>query len=237
MISKRIKILSNLIIFTVILGVFAVGFLGERSITISSLRSCSPIFNGSRENNNVSIVVSVYDNSEITYKMVEIFNKYEIKTTFFVGGSWADDNLDTLKFILESGHELGNNGYFNKEHKKLNEIGNLSEISNCDKIIYSQLGYKMSLFLPPKRLYNKSTLKACESLGYKVVIPSKDTLSIKNESVSELFSLATKNLKNGDFILIYPTKSTLEALEKIIREIQKKEYNLVTVSNCLYNNL
>ncbi len=235
--SKRIKNLSNLIILVVILGIFAVGFLGERSITISSLNSYNPIFNGSRENNNVSLVVSVYEDSETTYKMVEIFNKHQIKTTFFVGGSWADDNYETLKFVLESGHELGNNGYFNKEHKKLSERENLEEILNCDKIIYSQLGYKMNLFLPPKCLYNKSTLKASKSLDYKTIIPNKDTFLVKNESANSIVLNATKNLKNGDFILIYPTKNTLDALEKIIIEIQKKEYNLVTVSNCLYNNL
>ena len=235
--NKKVKIISNLIIILVITGVFLVGFLPEKSITISSEDSYNAIYNGNREINNVSIMINVYENTEVVEKMLELFSEKGVKATFFVGGCWADDNASTLKKIILGGHELGNHGYFHKDHKKLTESANYDEINNCDKIIYSLSGYKMNLFAPPSGSFSKNTLKACKNLGYKTIMWSKDTIDWRDSDENLIISRATKNLKNGDLILMHPKDHTLKSLPKIIDTIKDKGYNLVTVTNCLNNNL
>ncbi len=235
--NKKVKLISNLIIAIVIIGVFLVGFLPEKSVTISSEGSYNAIYNGSQELNNVSIMINVYENTEVVTKMLELFKEKEVKATFFVGGCWADDNGAILKEIISQGHELGNHGYFHKDHKKLSESGNYNEINNCDKIVYALTGYKMTLFAPPSGAFSKNTLKASKSLNYKTIMWSKDTIDWRDSDESLIYTRATKNLKNGDFILMHPKTHTLNALPKIIDTIKEKGYNLVTVTECLNNNL
>ena len=117
---KKVKILSNVIIFIVITIICIVGFLPAKSIAISSSDSYNAIYNGSRDNNSVAIMINVYENTEVVEKMLDLFDEKGVKATFFVGGCWADDNQKTLKRIISSGHDLGNHGYFHKDHKNLN---------------------------------------------------------------------------------------------------------------------
>lgn len=233
---KKVKILSNVIIVFVIAIICIVGFLPGKSIAISSSDSYNAIYNGNRDNNSVAIMINVYENTEVVEKMLDLFEEKDVKATFFVGGCWADDNGDTLKRIILSGHDLGNHGYFHKDHKKISESENKSEIENCDKIVYSLTGYKMSLFAPPSGSFSKSTLKVSKSLNYKTIMWTKDTIDWRDSDENLIISRATKNIKSGDFILMHPKNHTLNALTQIIDIIKEKGLNLKGVNDCLSVN-
>ena len=144
-----------------------------------------------------------------------------------------------MKLIIASGHELGNHGYFHKDHKKLSEQYNYQEIYSCDKIVYSLTGYKMTLFAPPSGSFSKNTLKVAKDLNYKTIMWSKDTIDWRDSDENLIINRATKEVVGGDFILMHPKAHTLNALDKIIDKIKEKNLNLTTVSNCLnvINNL
>ncbi len=234
---KKVKIISNVIIGLVLAVIILVGFFPGKSIAISSSDSYNAIYNGSRDNNLVAIMINVYENTEVVNKMLDLFDSKGVKATFFVGGCWADDNSDTLKRIILSGHELGNHGYFHKDHKKISEKENREEIENCDKIVYTLTGYKMGLFAPPSGSFNKNTLKVSKSLNYKTIMWSKDTIDWRDSDENLIVSRATKNIKSGDFILMHPKTHTLNALDKIIDKIKVQGYNFATVTDCISNNI
>ena len=118
---KKVKFISNIVIVLVIIAVFIVGFLPNNAITISSKDGYRAIYNGNRNSSNVALMINVYENGDIVKSMLNVLNEKQVKATFFVGGCWADDNQEILKLIIASGHELGNHGYFHKDHKKLSE--------------------------------------------------------------------------------------------------------------------
>jgi len=177
-------------------------------------------------------MINVYENAEVVEDMVELLYNSGAKATFFVGGSWADDNAETLKLIIEKGFELGNHGYFHKDHKALSESSNRLEISHCNEIVYKLTGYKMSLFAPPSGAYSKTTLKVAKNLGMTTVMWSKDTIDWRDSDKNLIFSRATKEVKAGDLILMHPKPHTLEVLQKIVNEIKAKGLKLLTVSEC-----
>ena len=41
-----------------------------------------------------------------TQKILDVLAKYNVKTTFFVVGNWADQYPDTVKAITAAGHEV-----------------------------------------------------------------------------------------------------------------------------------
>ena len=89
-----------------------------------------PYYSGNSDS-CVSLMVNVYWGTEYIKPMLEIFERHGAKTTFFVGGSWAVANEKTLKEIADAGHELGNHGYYHKDHKKLDAEYNRKEIQSA----------------------------------------------------------------------------------------------------------
>ncbi len=226
------KKVVNIILGVIILCVFTVAFLPSRAITVYNAKTYQPIYNGKRDFGGVALMFNVYENSENVEKIIQILQKNNAKATFFVGGCFADDNKELLEKIISSGNELGNHGYFHKDHKKLSEDGNLREIQDAHKIVKSLTGYSMNLFAPPSGSFSKTTLKVAESLGYQTIMWSKDTVDWRDSDKELIIKRATNSVSAGDLILMHPKNHTVEALQDIITNIQSKGLKCVTVTDC-----
>lgn len=227
-----VNIISNIVIFALVLTVFMVSF-GQRIESAFNEPSQNAIYRGNTEKSNVSIMINVYWGTEYIEGMLDILKANDVKATFFIGGSWADKNSQMLIKIYEGGHELGNHGFFHKDHKKLSYAKNSEEIVICEKVVETICGYKTKLFAPPSGAYNNTTLKAASDLSYKTIMWSKDTIDWRDQDENLIYSRATKNLKNGDLVLMHPTNSTLKTLDKIIKNYIQKGFSTVTVSENL----
>lgn len=220
---------SNLIIALVIacVGGFAV-FAGLSIVPTTAVSGV--YYNGDTTKNDVTLMINVYWGTEYLDDMLEILNNYNVKTTFFIGGTWAVLNEDYLTKIYESGHELANHGYHHKDHDKLDEAGNLNEISTTHKIVKELTGVEMDLFAPPSGAYDSLTVTCAEQLGYHTIMWTRDTIDWRDHDSNLIYSRAVKNAKGGDLILMHPTEATVEALPKIIEFFQASNFNLTTVS-------
>ncbi len=230
---KKQFFFTNVILIGILLSIYFIGFIPSNTITISGTNSYSAIYNGNRQNNKIALMINVYENPENVVKIVDIFKENNVVGTFFVGGSWADDNQETIKYAIKHGNEIGNHGYFHKDHKKLSENENYNEIKNNHKIVYSLTGYNMTLFAPPSGSYSKTTLKVASNLNYKTIMWSKDTIDWRDSDLSLIISRATKNAENGDLILLHPKNHTVVAIKEIIKILKNKGFELTTVSECI----
>lgn len=215
---------------------FVLGFSIKDDI-VSVFKSNDPqaIYHGDISKKNISLMVNVYWGTEYIDDMLKIFEQYDVICTFFIGGSWAADNSDILKKITDSGHEIGNHGYFHKDHQKLSKERNREEIYITEKLIESICGKKTRLFAPPSGSYNKVTLEVADFLGYKTIMWSKDTIDWRDKNTSLIYKRATAKAANGDLILMHPTLNTVQALPDIINTLKNKGFMLVSVSQNIYN--
>jgi len=231
--NRRIAIITNLALVIAFIGVFAVSFIPENIVPIYGGNRVNAIYNGNVENKNVSLMINVYENTDIVDDMIDLFNERGIKATFFVGGCWADDNGETLKKMVGSGHEIGNHGYFHKDHKKLDYDKNYEEISLTGVVTEALCGAKPTLFAPPSGSFSETTLEAAYDLGYKVIMWSKDTIDWRDGNEDLIYKRATDNLANGDLVLMHPKAHTLKVLPKILDFYQSVGFKAVTVSENL----
>ena len=67
----------------------------------------------------VSISFDAAWGDEDTIKILDILDKYNIKTTFFMTGGWVDSYPDKVLEIYNRGHDLGNHSQNHKEMSKL----------------------------------------------------------------------------------------------------------------------
>ncbi len=231
--SLRYKLTTNLVMGVL---VFCIGMLCALPLdneTVSSGESPVVYPNALLHGIGVSMMFNVYWGTDEVYSILQTLKKHEAKATFFIGGCWADDNVECLRAIFSAGHEIGNHGYFHKEHDKLTLLENQKEISSCNRFIELSLGESPTLFAPPSGSYHSDTLKAASLLGMKTILWSKDTIDWRDKNEALIYTRATKNVQVGDFILMHPMKETANALDDILKYYEKNNLKTVTVSENL----
>lgn len=185
-------------------------------------------YHGNSED-GVSLTFNVYWGTDEVYKIMDVLDEYGAKATFFLGGSWADDNVACVREIASRGHELGSHGYFHKEHDKLDFEENFREIQTSVEFIKAACGVTIELFAPPSGAYSEDTVNAAEALGLKTILWSKDTIDWRDKDAALCMKRATQNVKGGDIILMHPMAHTVEALPQILKSYAKKGLRAIPV--------
>ncbi|MBQ7977647.1 MAG: polysaccharide deacetylase family protein [Clostridia bacterium] len=234
--DKKFRVFRNIGVNFVI--VFMLGFLcvltinnDVRSVFNPSLANV--VYRGNESQNNVSLMINVYWGNEYLPSMLKNFDNFGVKTTFFVGGMWVSKYPEELINLSNKGHEIGNHGFFHKDHDKLNYQDNQKEIMNTHKLVKQYIGQEMTLFAPPSGAFNNDTLNSADDLGYQVIMWSRDTIDWRDQDANLIYERATKKLSNGELVLMHPTLKTAEALPRILQYCKDNNLNVVPVSSAL----
>ena len=171
------------------------------------------IISGNKKNNNVSLVMEIYDTSYLE-EILRILNKKDIKITFFASEDIFNDSIDMIKLIYSFGHdiELLSQNYSIYEVNKYNSV--LKLVTN-DKLRYCYSKDK-----------NEKILNNCKSSKLHTVVPN---IKINNY----LYNIVKNTLNNGDIISINNSKTTLEELSSTIDYIHQKGKKIVLLKKLL----
>lgn len=183
----------------------------------------------------VSLMFNVYWGTQEVEGILEVLAEYDARATFFIGGSWADDNTACVRKIVEAGHEVGSHGYFHRDHTTLGYEGNVEEISHSVQFLQLAAGVPVTLFAPPSGAYDEDTVNAAESLGLRTVMWSRDTIDWRDKDEQTCYLRATDNLEAGELILMHPMEHTLAALPRILQYCNMHSLRPITVSENLAN--
>tara|TARA_B100001250_G_C19648360_1_gene721468 strand:- start:46 stop:975 length:930 start_codon:yes stop_codon:yes gene_type:complete len=120
---------------------------------------------------------AVYDDA--LPRMVEIFDRYDIKATFFIVGKDLKNKENRIRIhsLAENGHEIANHTY--SHFQNFFELSNKSkqiEIENADKIISDCIGKKVNGFRAPGWGISIDTFEVLEKNSYyydSSIFPSK----------------------------------------------------------------
>ena len=231
--APTMKIATNLALAVLLLSVGALA-IAPMDEDVSVKGDSWEIYRSAGENGvGVSLMFNVYWGTEEVYKILDVLSENQAQATFFIGGCWADDNVQCLRDIFAGGHEIGNHGYFHKDHDKLSFSDNRKEIVNCNRFIELSVGEKPILFAPPSGAYGENTLSVCKALGMKTVLWSKDTIDWRDKDENLIYTRATQGVKKGDFILMHPMVETANVLDKILKYYRENSLEIVTVSENL----
>ena len=227
-----VHVTCNVLLGLTILLVFALSVFSPIA-TQAYMASNGAIYKGNTQSNNVSLMINVYWGTECLDEMLNTLKDNDVHTTFFVGGCWVAKNNDMLKKIYEGGHEIGSHGYFHKDHVKLSATQNRDEIYMTGELVKSIIGVEMNLFAPPSGSVNEKVVNVATQMGYQTIMWSKDTIDWRDQDENLIFKRATKNMQNGDLILMHPTKKTVQALTDILSYAINNGFLPSRVSDCL----
>lgn len=228
---KKSRLKANIVIVIMLLCLTALAINNASALNVQA--DSRVIYAGDSNQNNVCFMINVYQGEEYIRNILDILDVYKVKTTFFIGGSWAVNNIGLIKEIHARGHELGNHGFYHKDQNTLDYDANVQEIKMCHEVISKNLGIEMTLFAPPSGAYNINTVDAATNLNYKTIMWTHDTIDWRDQDANLIYNRATKDLSNGDLILMHPTKKSVEALTNIVSTAINNGFTPSTVSNCL----
>ncbi len=171
-----------------------------------------------------------------TPEILDVLDKYNAKSTFFIVGENAEKTQQLFKECMKK-YELAIHTY---THPLRTTIPNLlKEIKQTHETIYGISGYSPTLFRPVEGQYTDGMIDAVAKEGYKVVMWSwhQDTMDWKSPGVNKIVNTVLKGAKEGNIVLFHDgggdRGQTVKALEKILPELEKQGYKFVTVSELL----
>ena len=225
-----LRFFTNLAVIFLTMSVGLVCFLPSDA---QSVAAANEVYRRGYSQNGVSLMFNVYWGTDEVYQILDILDEYSAKSTFFIGGCWADDHIECLKEIVRRGHEIGNHGYFHKDHNALTEAQNREEILRCNQFIYLSTGVQVTLFAPPSGAYGDATLSAAKRLNMRTVLWSNDTIDWRDKDASLVYTRATKNVTAGALVLMHPMAHTVKALPDILKEYKRRGLTAITVGENL----
>jgi peptidoglycan-N-acetylglucosamine deacetylase len=193
----------------------------------------SPIYRGNSEKPMVSLLVNVAWGNEYLPSMLKIMQAYNVKTTFFLDGSWTKKNPTLAKMILDEGHEIGNHGYSHPDMKKLSKGRISEEIQKTNEIIKATLDVSPVWFAPPSGSYRQDVVDIAKSLDMYTILWTVDTVDWRDPEPTAMVGRVLQKVEPGAMILMHPTASSTGGLEQLIIGLKEKGYQISTVTNLL----
>ncbi|MFX1588005.1 MAG: polysaccharide deacetylase family protein [Promethearchaeota archaeon] len=103
--------------------------------------------------------------------LLELYNKFEIKTTFFFTGYFAHKFPNAIKMVYTNGHEIGSHGYSHKIEDSFDLLGYKEQVINLNKskkILEDLSGDEVISFRAPALRLNHNTAEALTETGFKI---------------------------------------------------------------------
>ena len=228
-----VSVLAVLVLF------FVAGNIKEEKVveTASGSEKLLPIYNVETDEKKVAFTMNCAWNADDIDSILETLEKNNVKITFFMVGEWIDKYQEAAKKIYEAGHEIANHSDTHKHVNNLSYEENVKEIKKANEKIKNITGKENILYRAPYGEYNNTVVKAAKENGYIPIQWNLDTLDYTGLTGEEMWKRLEKKLKNGDIILSHNgTAHTADSLDMLIKNIKKKGFEIVKVSDLIYKD-
>ena len=197
-----------------------------------------PIYSVKTSGNQVALTFDAAWGSDKTQALLDIFDKYHIKVTFFVTGMWADANPDALKAIADRGHEIGNHSYTHRDFASLSDAEIVNELTRTSDAIERVTGRKPTIFRAPYGSWNSRIVDVVCGQQYDFIQWDVDSLDWKGLTAEAIEARVLPKVQSGSIVLFHNDgKYTPDAVPTIIEKLQAKGFKFVTVSELVGESL
>ena len=206
-------------------------------IPTSAVEKNLPIYNVQTEEKKLAFTMNCAWNADDIDQILEVLKNNDVKITFFMVGEWVDKYPDAVKKIYEAGHEIGSHSNTHPHVNNLSSEKNLEEIKLSVSKIEKITGSQTKLYRTPYGEYNDTVIKTATENGYYPIQWDVDTLDYEGKTGDEMWGRIKGKIKNGSIILSHNgTKHTAESLDMLIKNIKSKGFEIVKVSDLIYQD-
>lgn len=166
--------------------------------------------------------------SDYDLEIIDALVQSHSKATFFVVGNRINNFSQSITKMLENNMEVGNHSYDHRYLIRLKKAGVIDEVNHTNEIYKNLTGNDLTLFRPP---YGSIKSDHLREVNKPSILWSLDTLDWKSRNSDKVYKEIIDNVKDGDIILMHSLyETTRDAVIKVIPELYKQGYQIVTVS-------
>ena len=233
---KKNKGLISSIFFVMLAMTLLFGMVyGIRYVCYKQGDTNIPIYKVDTDDKKISLSFDVAWGSNNIDEILNILDKHNAKATFFLVGSWVDDNEELVKKIHSKGHELGNHSNTHSNTTVLSDEDTLDEIKLTTDKIEKITDEEVTLYRPPFGEVDDKTMDICKSLGYQVVKWNIDSLDWKEIGTQHVIDRVIRNSEPGSIVLFHANVNGINYyLDDILTKLKQDNYDVVSVSELLY---
>ncbi|HHW30309.1 MAG TPA: delta-lactam-biosynthetic de-N-acetylase [Clostridiaceae bacterium] len=188
------------------------------------------IFTGDTTQKHIYLTFDEGYENGYTSKILDVLKENDVKSIFFVTGSYIEKNPDLIKRMLQEGHKVGNHTV---NHPSLPGVDNSrleKELAGLEERFFELYGERFEYMRPPMGEYSERVLAAAKQLGYKTVFWSfayKDYDVNDQKGQEYAYNKIMSNLHNGAVLLLHAvSKDNAEVLDRLIKDIRAQGYEI-----------
>ncbi|MBQ6303445.1 MAG: polysaccharide deacetylase family protein [Clostridiales bacterium] len=175
------------------------------------------------------MVALTYDDGPSMYtdSIIDTFEEYGAKCTFFIVGDRISWNEDVTRREGELGYQQANHTYGHNRLTSLDQSGQTEALKKTDDELIRVTG-KPSLYLRPPEGRFDDNLKAC--CNCPIILWSVDSQDWKSRDKTAVCNKIIGKVQDGDIVLMHDLyQSTADATKEIVPALINSGFQLVTV--------
>ena len=170
-----------------------------------------------------------------TPQILEILQQYNARATFFALGRYVQNNPEVAQQVLAAGSELGSHAWFHENQTKLDTAQRAENFARVAAAFTEAVGSAPYLFRAPYGAVNDDVKQEINAQNMISVLWSVDTEDWRAPSADAVYNSVAGAVKDGDIILLHENgEYTIEALPRILAYLDEQGYQVVTISELLY---
>lgn len=246
MVINKSKVVSYAIVFSTVVILFVMSVTMQKNNVTNEMNNTIetsagtkkelPIYSVDTQEKKVALTINCAWNAYDIDKILEVLEKNNVKLTFFMVGDWIEKYPEETKKIYNAGHEIGNHSFSHPHVNNLSQQENENEILKCSKLVEALTGQSTKLYRAPYGEYNDTVIKSARNVNHEPIQWSLDTLDYQGLEGSQMWDRINTKIKSGSIILMHNgTEHTADSLEMLIINIKNKGYEVVKVSDLIYD--
>lgn len=177
--------------------------------------------------------------SDYTNEIMQILKSNGATATFFIIGSQVAGQEEILQDLVRNGNELGNHAMHDEPSRSLGDATLVDQIHSVQSMLhkaYTTIGADPppKYFRPGSGFFSRRMRKTLGRLGYRLVLgsiyPHDPQVPFWRINASHIMSL----IRPGGIIICHDRRSwTAPMLRKVLPEIRRKGYRIITITELL----
>ena len=179
--------------------------------------------------NRIYLTFDLGYESGYTSDILDVLKANNVKATFFVTGSYARNQEEIVKRIINEGHTVGNHSNTHPDMTTVSDSDAADEIMQVHNVLKDNYGYESYLFRFPAGTFSEKTLAVAAENGYHSVFWSfayNDWDNNNQPDVDAALEKVTERLHPGAVYLLHPMKTNSIILNDFIVNARKAGYEI-----------
>ena len=175
-----------------------------------------------------------YENG-YTDEILDVLKELEVPAAFFVTGDYLQRNADRIRRMVREGHIVGNHTHSHPDMTKLDGEQIRAELQQVEEQYFGITGQTMpKYYRPPQGVYDETSLKRVQELGYQTVFWSLAYADWDNDQQPKPEAALEKlnsRIHDGAVVLLHATsKTNAEILENLLTGWMDQGYRFAPVT-------